>query len=316
MITENNSDNVDKPNIAFIGLGNMGAPMAESLVKAGYNLCVYDLSSDATDRLKNVGATVASSPREAVTHAQVVISMLPAGKHVHSVYLGDSNLEGILSELSEGTLVIDSSTIAARDARIVAEAATKLNIDFLDAPVSGGTGAAIAGTLTFIVGGETEVFAKAKPILTTMGKNIFHAGDHGAGQVAKICNNMLLGILMAGTTEAINLGVKNGLDPKVLSDIMLQSSGRNWTLEVYNPYPHVMESTPSSNKYMGGFMTNLMLKDLNLAMQTSQETDAETPMGAKATELYQEHSIKYGDKDFSSLMIRYDDLTLSSESLF
>ncbi|CAM4156289.1 3-hydroxyisobutyrate dehydrogenase [Psychrobacter arenosus] len=308
----NTEKNTDKPNIAFIGLGNMGAPMAENLIKAGYKLCVYDLSVEATNRLQQAGATVAQSPSEAVARAQVVISMLPAGKHVHSVYLGDGNSKGLLSELAEGTLVIDSSTIAAEDARIVAKAATELNINFLDAPVSGGTGAAIAGTLTFIVGGDAEVFVKAKPILNTMGKNIFHAGAHGAGQVAKICNNMLLGILMAGTTEAINLGVKNGLDPKVLSDIMLQSSGRNWTLEVYNPYPQVMESTPSSNHYKGGFMTNLMLKDLNLAMQTSQATDVETPMGAKAAELYQEHSTNYGEKDFSSLMIRYDNSVLSS----
>lgn len=219
-----------KPNIAFIGLGNMGAPMAENLLKAGYALSVYDLSKDATQRLQQAGAKVADSPKGAASNAQVVISMLPAGKHVHSVYLGDMGLgesksKGLLSELPQGTLVIDSSTIAAADARIVAEAASQAGIDFLDAPVSGGTGGAIAGSLTFIVGGSADAFAKAEPILAVMGKNIFHAGEHGAGQVAKICNNLLLGILMAGTAEAINLGVKNGLDPKVLSDIMLQSSG-------------------------------------------------------------------------------------------
>ncbi|MER1974325.1 MAG: NAD-binding protein, partial [Psychrobacter alimentarius] len=182
----------------------------------------------------------------------------------------------------------------------------QLGIDFLDAPVSGGTGGAIAGSLTFIVGGSDEAFAKAQPILAVMGKNIFHAGDQGAGQVAKICNNMLLGILMAGTAEAINLGVKNGLDPKVLSDIMLQSSGRNWTLEVYNPYPQVMENVPSSNGYQGGFMSKLMQKDLNLAMQTAQDTNVETPMGAKAAELYEAHTVENGDKDFSSIMGRHD----------
>jgi len=208
-------------------------------------------------------------------------------------------------------LVIDSSTIAAADARLVAEAASKVGIDFLDAPVSGGTGGAIAGTLTFIVGGSDGAFAKAEPILAVMGKNIFHAGEHGAGQVAKICNNMLLGILMAGTAEAINLGVKNGLDPKVLSDIMLQSSGRNWTLEVYNPYPQVMENVPSSNGYKGGFMSKLMQKDLNLAMQTARDTDVETPMGAKATELYKSHIVENGDKDFSSIMARHDSSVLS-----
>ncbi len=302
------SNNNAKPNIAFIGLGNMGAPMAENLLKAGYALSVYDLSAEAMQRLQQAGASVADSPKEAASNAQVVISMLPAGQHVHSVYLGDN---GLLAELPKGTLVIDSSTIAAADARVVAEAASELGIDFLDAPVSGGTGGAIAGSLTFIVGGNDDAFAKAEPILGVMGKNIFHAGDHGAGQVAKICNNMLLGILMAGTAEAINLGVKNGLDPKVLSDIMLQSSGRNWTLEVYNPYPQVMENVPSSNGYKGGFMSKLMQKDLNLAMQTAKDTDVETPMGAKATELYAEHTIENGDKDCSSIMARHDRSILS-----
>ena len=302
------SNNNAKPNIAFIGLGNMGAPMAENLLKAGYALSVYDLSAEAIQRLQQAGASVADSPKDAASNAQVVISMLPAGQHVHSVYLGDN---GLLAELPKGTLVIDSSTIAAADARVVAEAASELGIDFLDAPVSGGTGGAIAGSLTFIVGGNDDAFAKAEPILAVMGKNIFHAGDHGAGQVAKICNNMLLGILMAGTAEAINLGVKNGLDPKVLSDIMLQSSGRNWTLEVYNPYPQVMENVPSSNGYKGGFMSKLMQKDLNLAMQTAKDTDVETPMGAKATELYAEHTIENGDKDFSSIMARHDRSVLS-----
>lgn len=298
-----------KPNIAFIGLGNMGTPMAENLLKAGYSLCVYDLSATAVEHLQQAGASVADSPKAAAANAQVVISMLPAGKHVHSVYLGET---GLLSDLSKGTLVIDSSTIAAADARTVADAATACGIDFLDAPVSGGTGAAIAGTLTFIVGGSAEAYARAEPILAAMGKNIFHAGDHGAGQVAKICNNMLLGILMAGTAEAINLGVKNGLDPKVLSDIMLKSSGRNWTLEVYNPYPQVMDNVPSSNGYQGGFMSKLMQKDLNLAMQTAEETKVDTPMGAKAAELYQEHTIEHGDKDFSSIMARHDSSVLAT----
>ena len=310
-LSNKDSNNTAKPNIAFIGLGNMGAPMAENLLKAGYTLSVYDLSEEATARLQQAGASVAGSPKDAASNAQVVISMLPAGKHVHSVYLGDEGSDGLLAELPKGTLVIDSSTIAAADARLVAEAASKVGIDFLDAPVSGGTGGAIAGTLTFIVGGSDDAFAKAEPILAVMGKNIFHAGEHGAGQVAKICNNMLLGILMAGTAEAINLGGKNGLDPKVLSDIMLQSSGRNWTLEVYNPYPQVMENVPSSNGYKGGFMSKLMQKDLNLAMQTAKDTDVETPMGAKATELYEAHTLDNGDKDFSSIMARHDSSVLS-----
>lgn len=305
-----------KANIAFIGLGNMGAPMAKNLLKAGYRLSVYDLSAEATQQLQQAGATVADSPKSAVVDAQVVISMLPAGKHVRSVYLGEIEegkvTKGLLAELPKGTLVIDSSTIAAADARDVADVATKFGIEFLDAPVSGGTGGAIAGSLTFIVGGSDKAFATAKPILAVMGKNIFHAGDHGAGQVAKICNNMLLGILMTGTAEAINLGVKNGLDPKVLSDIMLQSSGRNWTLEVYNPYPQVMDNVPSSNSYKGGFMTKLMQKDLNLAMQTAKNSNVETPMGAKATELYDDHVVEHGDKDFSSIIARHDSSLLSS----
>lgn len=312
--TESNtttSDSNVKPSIAFIGLGNMGAPMAENLLKAGYTLSVYDLSQDATQRLQQAGASVADSPKSAASNAQVVISMLPAGKHVHSVYLGEGGTNGLLTELPKGTLVIDSSTIAAADARLVAETASEIGIDFLDAPVSGGTGGAIAGSLTFIVGGSAEAFAKAEPILAVMGKNIFHAGEHGAGQVAKICNNMLLGILMAGTAEAINLGVKNGLDPKVLSDIMLQSSGRNWTLEVYNPYPKVLENVPSSNGYKGGFMSKLMQKDLNLAMQTAKDTEVETPMGAKATELYETHALENGDRDFSSIMAYHDHSVLS-----
>ena len=309
--TTDNDGKIAKPNIAFIGLGNMGAPMAENLLKAGYALSVYDLSAEATQRLEQAGASVADSPKDAARNARVVISMLPAGKHVHSVYLGEGSTDGLLVSLPKGTLVIDSSTIAAADARLVAEAASKLGIDFLDAPVSGGTGGAIAGSLTFIVGGDDDAFAKAETILAVMGKNIFHAGEHGAGQVAKICNNMLLGILMAGTAEAINLGVKNGLDPKVLSDIILQSSGRNWTLEVYNPYPQVMENVPSSNGYRGGFMSKLMQKDLNLAMQTAQDTNVDTPMGAKATELYEAHTVENGDRDFSSIMARYDSSALS-----
>ena len=297
-----------KPIIAFIGLGNMGAPMAENLLKAGYPLCVYDLSARALERLQQAGASVAESPMIAIKNAQVVISMLPAGEQVRSVYLGDEDQkgDGLLANMAQGTVVIDSSTIAAADARAVAAAASKLGIDFLDAPVSGGTGGAIAGSLTFIVGGSQDAFARAKPILSDMGKNIFHAGDSGAGQVAKICNNMLLGILMTGTAEAINLGVKNGLDAKVLSDIMLQSSGRNWTLEVYNPYPQVMENVPSSHHYQGGFMSKLMQKDLNLALQTAKASQTKTPMATKAVELYAAHISEHGDKDFSSIIATYD----------
>lgn len=289
--------------IGFIGLGNMGKPMAENLIKKGYALNVFDLNKEVLSDMQEQGATVADSPKAACTDVDMVISMLPAGQHVKSVYLGE---EGIFASLSPKTLVAGSSTIAATDAREVADAAKAKGIRFIDAPVSGGTGGAVAGTLTFIVGGEEDAFSDAKPILEVMGKNIFHAGEHGAGQVAKICNNMLLGVLMSATAEAINLGVKNGLDAKTLSDIMLQSSGRNWTLEVYNPYPHVIEAVPSSNGYVGGFMSKLMLKDMNLAKVTADDTGVATPVADQAREMYTKHVKDYADMDFSSIMKQFD----------
>lgn len=310
-MTENNTNT----HIAFIGLGNMGGPMAKNLLKQGYQVTVFDLSDAAQQQLADAGASTSTSPKDAAKDANVVVTMLPAGKHVKSVYLGDAEAtelttEGLLSELPKGTLVIDSSTIAAADARAVASIAQAQGVEFIDAPVSGGTAGAEAGTLTFIVGGEEAAFAKAKPILQAMGKNIFHAGDHGAGQVAKICNNMLLGILMSGTAEAINLGVKNGLDASVLSEIMMQSSGRNWTLEVYNPYPGVSENVPSSRGYTGGFMSQHMHKDLHLALQTAKDTGVEVPMGSKATDLYDGHIENNKEKDFSSIMGYFDDSVL------
>ncbi len=297
--------------IGFIGLGNMGKPMANNLLKKGFSLKVFDLNQQVLAEMAEQGATVANSPNEACVEVDMVISMLPAGQHVKSVYLGEdgSGENGVLANLDTNTLVADCSTIAASDAREVAEVANKKGIRFIDAPVSGGTGGATAGTLTFIVGGTNEAFELAKPVLEAMGKNIFHAGDCGAGQVAKICNNMLLGILMSGTAEAINLGVKNGLDAKVLSDIMLQSSGRNWTLEVYNPYPNVIETVPSSNGYSGGFMSKLMLKDMNLAKTTADDTGVETPMADQARGMYNEHVESHADnadRDFSSIMARFD----------
>ena len=239
--------------ITFIGLGNMGGPMAANLVKAGHDLTVFDLSSEAVKALTSEGAKSAATIQEAVEGAEVVISMLPAGQHVEAVYLGDN---GLLKNLPSTTLVIDSSTIAPETAKGVAEAAVAAGITFMDAPVSGGVGGAKAGTLTFICGGEADAFERTKPILEGMGKNIFHAGPHGSGQVAKICNNMLLAILMSGTSEALALGVKNGLDPAVLSEIMKQSSGGNWALNVYNPWPGVMEGVPASRDYEGGFLVD------------------------------------------------------------
>jgi 3-hydroxyisobutyrate dehydrogenase len=287
-------------HIAFIGLGNMGGPMALNLVAKGFSVAAFDLSADALARLHAAGARAASSALEAAQGASVVISMLPAGKHVQALYMGE---QGLFASLPKGRLVIDCSTIAASDARKVADAATAAGLRMLDAPVSGGTAGAAAATLTFIVGGATEDVAEARPLLEAMGKNIFHAGGNGAGQTAKICNNMLLGILMAGTAEALALGVKNGLDPKVLSDIMRNSSGRNWALELYNPWPGVMETAPASRGYDGGFMSELMLKDLGLAETTALDSHAATPLGALARNLYESHvAAGKGKLDFSSIL--------------
>lgn len=289
--------------ITFIGLGNMGGPMASNLVKAGHDVTVFDLSKDAVAELVSEGAKSADTAHEAAKGAECVITMLPAGQHVEAVYLGD---DGLLANLPAGTLVIDSSTIAPETARGVAEVAREKDIPFLDAPVSGGVGGAKAGTLTFICGGAEEAFAKAKPILEPMAKNIFHAGDHGSGQVAKICNNMLLAILMAGTSEALALGVKNGLDPAVLSEIMKQSSGGNWALNVYNPWPGVMDGVPASRDYEGGFLVNLMSKDLGLAFDNAVKNQASIPMGSLARNLFQLHAGQgNGGLDFSSIQRLY-----------
>ncbi|MBV8621120.1 MAG: 3-hydroxyisobutyrate dehydrogenase [Curvibacter sp.] len=287
-------------NIAFIGLGNMGGPMALNLLKAGHAVQAFDLSKPACDRLAAEGLPIAASAADAVRGAQAVISMLPASQHVESLYLGEA---GLLRQLNPGTLVIDCSTIAAASAQKVAQAAAALGLPCLDAPVSGGTGGAIAGTLTFMVGGDDAALALARPLLEKMGANIFHAGGAGAGQTAKICNNMLLGILMIGTSEALALGVANGLDPKVLSEIMRRSSGGNWALEKYNPMPGVMETAPASKGYAGGFGTDLMLKDLGLAQENASAVKASTPLGGLARSLYAAHSLGgQGALDFSSVI--------------
>ncbi|GGD53477.1 3-hydroxyisobutyrate dehydrogenase [Lacimicrobium alkaliphilum] len=290
--------------IAFIGLGNMGGPMAANLIKAGFEVQVFDLLSENVKRLTEQGATSAETAADAVENAQVVVSMLPAGRHVRSLYLDDESMQGALKP---GTLVIDSSTIDAQTARVVAKELTARNIDFIDAPVSGGVAGAQAATLTFIVGGEATQFEKAQPVLSAMGKNIFHAGKHGAGQVAKICNNMLLAVLMAGTSEALRMGINNGLDAKVLSEIMQQSSGANWTLDKYNPCPGVMENVPSSKGYQGGFLVDLMKKDLGLALDTAIQSNSSTPMGSLAQSLYSLHSLKgHGSLDFSSIFTLFE----------
>ena len=286
-------------NIGFIGLGNMGGPMASNLLKAGHSVRAFDLVDSALHAIANEGGEACDSALIAVDGVDVVISMLPASVHVENLYLGD---KGLLTAIAAGTLVIDCSTIAPASSRKVSEAAAAKNIPMIDAPVSGGVGGAVGGTLTFIVGGESEAFDQAKPLLENMGKNIFHAGAPGAGQVAKICNNMLLSVLMTGTAEALQLGVDNGMDPSVLSEIMRTSSGGNWALEVYNPYPGVMEGVPSSNNYEGGFLVDLMIKDLGLALEAALDTGSATPMGTLARNLYINHrKLGNGRKDFSSI---------------
>ncbi len=289
-------------NVAFIGLGNMGGPMAGNLLKAGHAVTVFDLSQAALDHMREAGAAVAGTAAEAAAGKDYVISMLPAGKHVAATYLGDS---GLLSKLERSTTVLDCSTIDAATAREVGEAATALGIGFMDSPVSGGVAAAAAGTLAFMCGGEAATFEKARLILKDIGKNIFHAGPAGAGQVAKACNNMLLAIHMIGTCEALELGARNGLDPKVLSEIMLASSGRNWSLEVYNPWPGVMPNVPASNNYKPGFMVDLMVKDLGLAMEIAQQCGVDNAMGQLARELYTQHQQDGNEQmDFSSILRR------------
>lgn len=287
-------------NVAFIGLGNMGGPMAINLVKAGHAVVVFDLSQVVCDQLQEAGASVARSAADAAIGMEYVISMLPAGKHVAGTYLGDG---GLLSKLDASTTILDCSTIDAETARRVGAAAAEAGIGFMDAPVSGGVAAAAAGTLAFMCGGDAATFEKARLILKDMGKNIFHAGPAGAGQVAKGCNNMLLAIHMIGTCEALEMGARNGLDPKVLSEIMLASSGRNWSLEVYNPYPGVMATAPASKDYQPGFMVDLMVKDLGLAMEIAQQCDVDNPMGQLARELYSQHQqAGNGQRDFSSIL--------------
>ena len=286
--------------IAFIGLGNMGGPMTRNLLKHNQHVTVFDLMPEAVDTLVAAGAHKAGSPQEAVAGADVVVTMLPAAAHVKSLYLGE---DGLLAHVDKSALLIDCSTIDAQSAIAVGEQAKRAGIAFIDAPVSGGVGGAAAGTLTFIMGGKEADVERARPVLSMMGANLFRAGDLGAGQIAKVCNNMLLSVLMAGTSEALQLAIANGLDPKVMSDIMLQSSGCNWTLQKYNPCPGVMDNVPSSNDYQGGFMVKLMNKDLTLAMDTAAQVGAATPMASAAQALYRLHQGQgnNADKDFSSI---------------
>ncbi|MGE0800994.1 MAG: 3-hydroxyisobutyrate dehydrogenase [Lautropia sp.] len=304
------SSTTNRPRrIAFIGLGNMGNPMAQNLAKAGQTLAVFDLVPAACQQAAAAGLAVAASADAAVDGADVVISMLPASRHVEALYLGADGRPGLLERIARDSLVIDCSTIAPASSRRVAAAAAERGIAMIDAPVSGGTAGAAGATLTFMIGGAAAAVERAWPLLEAMGKNLFHAGDAGAGQVAKVCNNMLLGVLMIGTSEAIALGLANGLDPKVLSEIMRRSSGGNWALEKYNPLPGVMDGVPSSRGYAGGFGSDLMLKDLGLAMESALATGSSTPLGALARNLYAMHSrAGHGALDFSSIIKYFRDV--------
>lgn len=287
-------------NIAFFGVGNMGGPMAANLVKAGHTVRVYDLAPALVEQAVEGGAQAGGSPAETVADAEVVISMLPSANAVKGLYMGAQNL---LGSIPAEALIIDCSTIDAATSRLLATAVSAQGRAVIDAPVSGGVGGAKAGTLTFICGGDEASVERARPILLAMGKNVFRAGDHGAGQTAKLCNNMLLAVHMIGTCEALQLGADNGLDPAVLSEIMQASSGRNWSLEVYNPWPGVMEGVPSSNDYQGGFAVDLMNKDLTLAMGNAMQSGTRTPMGALARSLYGLHGGQgRGQLDFASIL--------------
>ena len=289
-------------NIAFIGLGNMGGPMAKNLLAAGHTLHIFDLSEVALNDVATAGATVACSAVDACKTAEVVITMLPAGKHVRQVYIGD---DGLLAHLSPGTLCLDASTIDSDTARDVGLAVAEQGIEFMDTPVSGGVAAAQAGTLAFMCGGTPAAFERAKVILEAMGngEKIFHAGPAGAGQVAKAANNMLLAVHMIGTCEALAMGAKAGLEPAVLSEIMKASSGNNWSLQVYNPWPEVMPGAPAGNNYEPGFMVDLMVKDLGLAEEVATGTGVDNQLGRLALQLYQAHQAKgHGKLDFSSIL--------------
>jgi len=286
--------------LAFIGLGNMGGPMARNLLKAGHSVTVFDVVKSNVDALVAAGASAAGSAKRAAAEGEVVITMLPSSPHVKSVYLGD---EGVLAGAAAGTTLIDSSTIDPATAREVATAALARGFAMADAPVSGGTGGAEAGTLTFMVGAEPSLFERIKPVLTHMGKNIVHCGGAGTGQVAKICNNMLLGISMVGVAEAMNLGVALGIDPKVLAGIINTSSGRCWSSDTYNPYPGVLPNAPASRGYTGGFGADLMLKDLGLATDAAKQAKQSVVLGATAQQLYQLLSSQGGGgQDFSAII--------------
>lgn len=283
--------------IAFIGLGNMGGPMAANLVKAGHDVRGFDLVAENLKAAGNAGISVASDAIAAVEGAEVVVTMLPAGKHVLSVY-GD-----IVDKAAAGTLFIDSSTIDVASARQAHDMAAEAGMLSVDTPVSGGVGGASAGTLTFMAGGSDEAFAKAEPILEPMAGRIVHCGDAGNGQAAKICNNMILGVSMIGVGEAFVLAEKLGLSHQALFDVASTSSGQCWSINTYCPVPGPVPTSPANNDYQPGFAAGLMLKDLKLAQEAAQGSGAVTPMGAEAAQLYALFAAQgFAEKDFSSII--------------
>ena len=284
--------------IAFIGLGNMGSGMAANQTKAGHRVRAFDLSADALAQATASGCVAAVSAREAVADAEVVISMLPAGQHVRQLYA-----EEVLPHAAQGALLIDCSTIDVDSARAVADEAAKAGFRFADAPVSGGIMGAKAGTLAFIVGCADQDFAAVEAALQPMARVVIHAGGPGAGQAAKICNNMLLGVSMLGTCEAFALAEKLGLDPARFFEIASKSSGQCWSVTTYCPVPGVGPDTPADHGYDGGFAAAMMLKDLKLAQEAAARAKASTPMGAQAEALYALlDGLGYGQKDFSAFI--------------
>ncbi len=295
--------------VAFIGLGNMGSGMAANLAKAGHDVQAFDLSAEALDKAAGNGATKAASAAEAVKGADAVITMLPAGKHVRDVYESS-----VIGRAPTAAILIDCSTIDVATAREEIGKTEAAGYAMVDAPVSGGIAAAEGGTLTFMVGGSGEAFARAQPFLEQMGKAVIHAGGAGAGQAAKICNNMLLGATMIATCEAFALAQKLGLDPQTFYDISSKASGQSWSMTSYCPVPGVGPETPADRDYEGGFAAALMLKDLRLAMEAAAAADAYTPMGAAAEELYTRFANLGGErKDFSSIIRMIDDSWVAPE---
>lgn len=285
--------------IGFIGLGNMGGPMARNLIKAGHSLKVFDLSQEAMNFVVQSGATEAESIKDAASGVDYVVTMLPVGANVREVFMND----GVIAAADSGTVLIDSSTIDVESAQAAAAAAKEAGFEMIDAPVSGGTPGADAATLTFMCGGESSTFEKAKPILQGMGKNIVHCGTSGQGQATKICNNMLAGINALATSEAMVLGQRLGVSPDVLFDVISTSSGRSNYFETSNPMPGVVATSPASNNFKPGFMAKLMLKDLRLSQSAAQAVGSSTPLGAAATAAFQiliENG--HGDLDSSSVI--------------